>query len=1541
MWKLKNVGILILVLSLLLGNLGFASIGGSEAMDSSQVHIEQEKIGIRSQVEKQEERQRAASLEGTEEGARQQEIETDTTRQEEKIETEAALEDSKKTETEVEKSETELDGGEAKGETEDSKEQAEDSQDIEKQKENPSKETGELTSNDSSLEEKGSEESLKNEGVTDIYYEWQTTEEILEMCEKGLDLSDFFQYTIWGFLTKEDIQMLVDHGHTLDDVYEAIEKGVDDVPEDIQKILDAYAAVPMPTSEGDTRTAGFSGSVSSSLGNIPALGNGSHGPMLKIHLSGETAFCAKFGAACRTGMVYTSVPLSEIGVGSGEERIIRGLLAQYGEAQTIYNGPVNYIMAQAGVWMVLSGSWTGDPDQMAASIAPLFSKTPDCPSTQFAADYFRAVVEWINDPANTEKIEAIGLEAWANGPNQYLITATGEGGSIEELGAYGHIEIKKVDSETGNVIADDTEFAIYEWNGGGYEKSDAAVNREGDTYISDDLFRTDINEGKFYVEEALAPHTGNVTGYYGDFEGSSKHHYEFEIEEGMKGDTISITNGGDAFENERATGSIRINKTDIEADAYVAGSRSHGTAELDGAIYDLYAKEAVRHPDGVTGILYAKDSLVASGTIEEGTCVFENLYLGSYYVKERQKGATLPDGKKLSHAKGYLLDETIYDVTLPYEGETVKNVHREVHSNKEQVIKAKAVIDKVESATGQGNIHYLKDAGFTIYRIDKLSRRDSFVKNSDGTYEEESVQKAYLVENYNQDTPKYDFSGEAGAIATVYLRNTSMREDTAFYWQDGMEDLKNGKLLPLGDNYYQIAELFSDKNGQIVIPYLPYGQYLVVETTVPKDHFMVPPFVLTFREGRTVKVITTGVTEQIPYGNNFLISSGDKAASYEAVYFSGIVDNEAVEELLRLYKKDTDTGKTVLLKDTKFRIAKINEATGEKTYLTHTSYYPSTINRDVFSTNEEGYLQLPELLPIGVYQIEEVEGPDGFYNDIPEGYVRFRVTTDREYVSLLGNGPDGSTLEGDQGSRDVILIIENYFNRETRGALTIRKQGEVLTDYRNTSLLQKVRAFFGLEAKKQFIYEEQPLAHAEYTIRAAEDIVTQDRQVDENGKRTLWFEKGEVVAVVSTGEDGQIDEVKTTTESYPDGHPIVTVIHEGTLGSVKAYLPLGSYEIEETKAPYGYTRTEEIQKVTFTWDHQFQEFVFNSALIEDTEKSRYEEESGTLILTNARVKAVPEEQEKKPGIGIYKCSKEQKQPLSGVTFGLYTVDDIYNMQGIKLAEAGELLSVCTTGTDGKGVFNVDVPIRDESHGEMEETNSGAYEIRELETPSGILLDSTPIQVLFTYADDKAEFVVISEEQQNATSEVYVLKQDLTTGEELKGASLTVTEDWSNEIVQSWVSDGTRKEIRGLAVNEDVEDNTYLYTLHEVTAPDGYMKAEEIRFKLVKETSADGKLKNSVYVYDAEQKKWCLAEENTVVMKDKPETPEVPDKSNETEEPRHHHSSETSAHLEYAPVLVMAPETGDLSQAGICLGVIVLGLTAGGILIWRIRKKREH
>ena len=46
------------------------------------------------------------------------------------------------------------------------------------------------------------------------------------------------------------------------------------------------------------------------------------------------------------------------------------------------------------------------------------------------------------------------------------------------------------------------------------------------------------------------------------------------------------------------------------------------------------------------------------------------------------------------------------------------------------------------------------------------------------------------------------------------------------------------------------------------------------------------------------------------------------------------------------------------------------------------------------------------------------------------------------------------------------------------------------------------------------------------------------------------------------------------------------MIHDGTIGEVTVTLPLGSYHIEETNPPYGYTGTAQSYDVVFTWDNQ-------------------------------------------------------------------------------------------------------------------------------------------------------------------------------------------------------------------------------------------------------------------------------------------------------------------------------------------------------------------
>ena len=51
--------------------------------------------------------------------------------------------------------------------------------------------------------------------------------------------------------------------------------------------------------------------------------------------------------------------------------------------------------------------------------------------------------------------------------------------------------------------------------------------------------------------------------------------------------------------------------------------------------------------------------------------------------------------------------------------------------------------------------------------------------------------------------------------------------------------------MPTGvENEYILSEIFTNEEGIIRMTGLPYGQYLVVETTLPKDLFQADPFVV-------------------------------------------------------------------------------------------------------------------------------------------------------------------------------------------------------------------------------------------------------------------------------------------------------------------------------------------------------------------------------------------------------------------------------------------------------------------------------------------------------------------------------------------------------------------------------------------------------------------------------------------------------------------------------------------------------------------------
>ena len=225
------------------------------------------------------------------------------------------------------------------------------------------------------------------------------------------------------------------------------------------------------------------------------------------------------------------------------------------------------------------------------------------------------------------------------------------------------------------------------------------------------------------------------------------------------------------------------------------------------------------------------------------------------------------DAYYLSYAPGYLCDEHNYYITPNYTDEgwyvektTFANdtvayganyrIHRDngLTESQDQVAKGNVEISKVVSSSGQSNGLELEGAGFTFYLVSALSKIEQFDQTRTGSYTLQSILDAYINKEYDNEHPKWNFSGETQAIAKTYEVNA---DEIAAYNRTltASGDNKNGKgdgWQPTGRaNEYQLAEIFSNDSGCIRVQGLAYGTYLVVETTTPHDLFQAEPFLVS------------------------------------------------------------------------------------------------------------------------------------------------------------------------------------------------------------------------------------------------------------------------------------------------------------------------------------------------------------------------------------------------------------------------------------------------------------------------------------------------------------------------------------------------------------------------------------------------------------------------------------------------------------------------------------------------------------------------
>ena len=896
------------------------------------------------------------------------------------------------------------------------------------------------------------------------------------------------------------------------------------------------------------------------------------------------------------------------------------------------------------------------------------------------------------------------------------------------------------------------------------------------------------------------------------------------------------------FTNKRVNATIDLVKEDSET-----GNSAQGDAVFEGAIYGLYAREDINHPDGRSGVLYKKDEQVATLTTDNaGKASVSNLYLGKYYLKE------------ITPPVGYLLDEEEHDVNCDYEGDQVETVKRNTVS-KEDVIKQPFQLIKAAD-NDKTDADLLKGAGFSAYLISSLTVKD------DGSY---------------------DFTNATPIVLT-----------------------EDGK-----------TEMFTDERGYACSIPIPYGRYIVRETTTPHNFMPVDDFIVTVTENSS--------TPQV---------------------WRVLLDDE-FKAKLKIVKQDDETKQPVLLANTEFKVYDLDA----KKYVEQVTTYPNTVVHKSYFTDENGYLILPESLKCGNYRIEEVSAPDGYTQNTQ--YVEIKVDKNTAY-------------QMDSVSGDAIITV-TYENHPVKGKLVIHKSGETLKSfkkdfvYEETSLEGAEFEIYAAEdiftpdhqvdeqGNRHVIYAKDTLVKTVTTNKNGEAVIKdlplgkyrvketkapagfvlnpdnqevsfiyKDQNTPEIEEKLEFSNERQKVELSVEKQDAETGKaLKGATfglynkEAISSGDKVVvkadTLLQEITSNekgkaAFTLDLPLGRYYVKELQAPAGYVSSDEILEFDATYQGQdvktikLKSVKKNQPTTVEVTKADITtgteldgasmsvlDKDGNVIDSWTSVKDSPHVI-KRLQVGKTYILREELAPYGYLraTDVEFTISDTAEVQKVKMEDEvpvarllvnkkGEFLDSVSLLDNAKGMiehlfnyvtgnltdvtFNVyaaeairaadgvsaDYYAADELVGsittdgngiaQMDNLPLGRYYIVEKETSHGYVLDNEPRYVDLTYRGQDTPLVTYSADWQNARQrvQVEVLKKEKDSDKVLSGAifGLYAADDIVSSKGKVLLAKDTLIELKTTDEDGKIQFVADLpvdsrYYIKELAAPDGYVTDQE-------------------------------------------------------------------------------------------------------------------
>ena len=777
-------------------------------------------------------------------------------------------------------------------------------------------------------------------------------------------------------------------------------------------------------------------------------------------------------------------------------------------------------------------------------------------------------------------------------------------------------------------------------------------------------------------------------------------------------------------------------------------------------------------------------------TDRNGIAKFDGLPPDTFYVQE------------IATIDGYKLDDTIHKVTVPKEGTNDQIVYLDV-VNEEN--KNEAQIKKVDADTGMT----LPGAKFRVtgpdgYDQELTSDENGIVKLTGLKIGDYTVQEIKAPEGYNLATKPYYFTIHADASKNKFehvLENIPIKNKVKIKKIDEatLQPLKGAKFNITGPDGYSRVEV-TNTLGEIDLGDVLYGDYTITEIESPEGYQMLE------------KPVKFSVTKD---GEEQIIKIKNKKKIGE----------------LKLYKTDEETGKP--LQYAKYRIQGPGgydvEIQTDKDGIIHVDFaeYGKYTVQEIEAP--EGYVLNDKIWEIDVtehkqvYEIRatnrvaqgkviidkvddigqpvpnatfEIKRQDGEYTKQgttdDNGHLEFNKVPWGRYQLKEISAPDGYVL--DPSARDFVLDKDQqefkyqYVNRRIKGQLIITKidkntkqplKGATFEIKKGNTLIQTVTTDdTGVAKLDQLPYGEYTVIEKEappgYLLNTAPQKINivQDAEIYHV---TFENKAGKGNIEITKTEDGSGRKLAGAEFAIWDKSmaQVDTVVTGESGVGVSSSLPVGTYYIQETRAPEGYVIDPKMHTVVIG-------------------------EEGRVIKYSMPNKQILGK------VKIKKVDAVTGTTLEGVEFKIYD-------------KANPDVVIDTLITDEFGMAT------------SKELPFGDYIIKESKTPNGYFPLVKDYEFKIDRHDKVVEFTI---ENKPILVDVIVNKTGETTGKALPGAVFQLKKNGEimnfkvgTQVISSLTTDsqGKIKFPQKLGVGK--------YELIEIKAPSGYLSAKPVKFEI--------------------------------------------------------------------------------------------------------------